>query len=364
MNVIDYINKYGEYTFKEKPLTEIDKLVFALLSYVKYDGTVATNHFDKRTINEVANNFFNNNDKDSIKSNISSIKFGIKLLGIVKDKIRYKDLYMYNDTYIGDEKKQFSAVCIEINPKLVYVSFEGTDQLISGWEEDGELIYKFPVPSQKYAIMYLNEHFLLRDCKIIVGGHSKGGNLALVASMYCNFIVRNKILEVYSYDGPGLRTAQILSPQYKKIKDRFKRIIPNSSVVGMILLHEKGRVIKAKGMSFLTHNAATWQINEDDFVDAELNNFSKMLEETLTNWIQNYTEEERKHFIKQVFKLFKKNNIVSLIDLKKNHKLIIELLKSMSDVSDKTKEMAKELINMVVIYDKERLKHRFFKKES
>ena len=60
----------------------------------------------------------------------------------------------------------------------------------------------------------MNAHFTFKDCKLILGGHSKGGNLALVAAMYSNFLVRNKIIEIYSYDGQGLLEEQLNSSRY------------------------------------------------------------------------------------------------------------------------------------------------------
>ena len=46
---------------------------------------------------------------------------------------------------------------------------------------------QFPVEAQKRAISYLNRHFTFGHAPLIVGGHSKGGHLALVGSMYANF---------------------------------------------------------------------------------------------------------------------------------------------------------------------------------
>ena len=103
MNVIDYIDKYGDYSFKKKPLNEIDKLIFGLLSYVHYDGTVSYNSKDKRTVKQVAREFFKKNSKSDIRKNITAVRGSIKILNAIQDKKRYKDLFLYNDIYITDE---------------------------------------------------------------------------------------------------------------------------------------------------------------------------------------------------------------------------------------------------------------------
>ena len=41
MNLIGYIEKYGDLSFKEKKINKIDYLVFALLSYLDFDGIVS-----------------------------------------------------------------------------------------------------------------------------------------------------------------------------------------------------------------------------------------------------------------------------------------------------------------------------------
>ena len=65
---------------------------------------------------------------------------------------------MYNYKYIWDTDTQFGAVCFKVKKKFIYVAFEGTDNLLSGWKEDFQMAYEFPVPSQKLAVKYLNEN--------------------------------------------------------------------------------------------------------------------------------------------------------------------------------------------------------------
>lgn len=354
MNVIDYIDKYGDYSFKKKPLNEIDKLIFGLLSYVHYDGTVSYNSKDKRTVKQVAREFFKKNSKSDIRKNITAVRGSIKILNAIQDKKRYKDLFLYNDIYITDEEQQFSALCIEIEPKLVYVSFEGTDQQISGWEEDGKMIYKFPVKAQKQAIKYLNKHFTFKNCKIIVGGHSKGGNLALVSAMYSNFLVRRKIVQIYSYDGPGLRRKQIISKRYKKAEDKLRHIIPNYSIVGLLLRHTNNyMVVKSRKMGIMAHDAQSWQVDGDDFVKVKLSMSSKVLDHGILTWLDNYNEQERKEFVKELFQIFKKHNVTSLLQFVEEPRLLIKLMKDTSNMDPIIKEMIKELVEILKEYSKQ-----------
>ena len=40
MNVVDYIEKYGNLNFNEKPFNEVDKLILANLSYVNFKDLI------------------------------------------------------------------------------------------------------------------------------------------------------------------------------------------------------------------------------------------------------------------------------------------------------------------------------------
>ena len=354
MNVINYIKKNKDYTFREKSITELDKMIFSVLSYIRYDELVSKNSFSKRRIKEVADEFFLLNTKKSIKKNIIGVRAAVEILKEIKDTKRYGDLLLYNDIYIGDESSQFSAICIEISPSLTYVSFEGTDELLSGWEEDCKMAYEFPVEAQKYAIKYLNKHFTLSSAKLIVGGHSKGGNLALIASMYSNRIVRRRIKEVYSYDGPGLRLKQIESKRYKKVHSKYKHIVPNNSIIGMLLRNSKDSiVVKTNAVPGLSHNTLTWQIEGDNLKLGTLSKNSINFNNRMIKWLDKYPDSDRKRMVDELFKLFKENNIVSLKDIMSNYKLIFDILKTANSVDQTVKEMVKDLINVLMTKEKE-----------
>ena len=39
--VIEYLQKYGDISFREKPLNDVDSLALCQLSYLKFDGMVS-----------------------------------------------------------------------------------------------------------------------------------------------------------------------------------------------------------------------------------------------------------------------------------------------------------------------------------
>ena len=347
MDVFNYINKYGVYTFNDVPFNDVDNIVFSALSYIDFDGIVSVNRFNPLTISRVASIYFNSHTKMS--NNILAFRQAIKVFNAIKNTNRYGNLYLYNYVYEVCENEQFGALTIEINKNLVYVSFEGTDQMVSGWKEDFMLSYQFPVLSQRKAIDYINKYFWFRHKNIVVGGHSKGGNLAIVAAMYANFLVKDKIIKIYNNDGPGLLKEQINSRYYNDIKSKLVHIVPNYSIVGLLLRHSDNYlVVKSSKKGILAHDLTTWQIRDKELDFGELSHFSSELDIVISDWINKYSKEKRKNFVESLFMIFNKANIDSFVDIMEKKTLIIKLIISTKDIDKDTKYMLKEFV--VVIF--------------
>lgn len=343
MNLFSYIDKYSCYTFKEVEFNEIDNLVFSSFAYVSLSGYVSNNRFNKKSLRDVGASFFR--DYDDSKKYITAIKVAVKVFRYIKDTRRYGDLLLYNYSYIGNDKQQFSAITIEINKRLVYVSYEGTDQLISGWKEDFMMAYKFPVLSHSRAIDYLNRHFLFNNKDIILGGHSKGGNLAMVAAMYSNFWVKDRIICIYNNDGPGLRKKEIESKYYKSIKDRIVHIIPNYSIVGLLLRHDDNYVVvRSSRKSIYAHDLSTWVVRDKTLERVQLSSFSKIFDESMIKWLDKYDDKQREDFVNALFMVFDRAGVNNLNDVLENKKLILKLVMETNGIDKKTRNIMKDFI--------------------
>lgn len=342
----DYIDYYGDYTFEEREFNEIDNVILSMLTYVDFNNIVSEKK-EKKSIKEVSDEFFDKYSKKEIENDYTSDKEGIKLLKKIKNKERFKNIKLFNYSYSSSEGSQFSAVTFDLGNNLYYIGFEGTDELISGWKEDCKMSYEFPVEAHILAKKYINK-FTISNAKLIVGGHSKGGNLALVASMYANFFVKMRIKKVYSNDGPGLRQKQFESKRYKKIENKFIHIIPNSSIVGLLLKHKNSyKVVRSNVPGFLSHYPGSWQINYNTFERAKLSRFSRVFDEGFSKWLNKYDEGERELFVESIFSILADYNINTLLQFKKNYKLIFNVLKSTKGINPVVKEMAKDLLKVI-----------------
>ena len=104
-------------------------------------------------------------------------------------------LRCYVNEIRDEEQFQFSAVCVELPDDSLYVAFRGTDNTITGWREDFNMGYLSETPGQLRAVEYLNRAVTDKKQRVRVGGHSKGGNFAVYASVKCDPQIQNQILK-------------------------------------------------------------------------------------------------------------------------------------------------------------------------
>lgn len=362
-NIVNYVKKYGSKSFDEVALNDVDFLVFSSISYVPFNNIFLSSksHY---TLGDLHRIYFNSTSNRENKNNIIALRKSIELFSLIGVSERYKNIELFNYEYIGNSECQFCALSLRIDKKLVFVSFEGTDQLLSGWEEDCQISYKFPVPAQKYAISYLNKYFKFSFDKLILGGHSKGGNLALVGSMYCHFWIRSKIIKIINFDGPGLLLKQLNSRKYKKIYDRYYHIIPSFSLIGLILYHSDNyKVVDTYEKSVFAHDFVTWKINESDFVYTELSYVSKTFSMATLKWLEKYTDLEKEKFIRSLFDVCRRADIDDLLDIKADKiGSILNLVKESKNIDSETSLMIKDFIGFVLNYFKKDIRFNIDKK--
>lgn len=356
MSIIDYIEKYGNYSFLEFSFTEVDNIILSSLSYLNFIDI-----FKIRKKIFLKDAYLEYKNKKEEKKQFLASKHAFLIFEAISSKKRYKDIMLSNYVCIKDENQQFSALSLKLTKNLVYVSFEGTDDLMSGWKEDFSLAYQFPVLAQERAVKYLNSYFTFKGSKIIVGGHSKGGNLALVASMYANFLVRNKIINIYNNDGPGLRKNEFLSKRYLKIKKKLIHIIPHYSVVGLLLYHDDNyKIIKSKHSDIRAHDFLTWEVVNSNFKQYELSDFSKIISDSVFKWTEKYDDYKKKQMIESIFQIFDELNIDSYLDLFENKRLFFEVVKEASNLDKEAKDILLDLMSLIIeqfkSYEKEKIR--------
>ena len=346
-DVFGYIKKYGNVSFKDKEFNVVDSMILSAITYIDFSNIVTNK---KINLSFALRNFLCVfSPKDYIRSGYVE-KDTLKLAKMVAKSKRFSEVDAYNYQYKLTDTEQFGAITFKMPDGSVYVSYLGSDDTLVAWFEDFNMIHQFPVPAQKDAVKYLNKTVSLFDKKVYVGGHSKGGNLALVASMYCNPFIKMKIKRVISLDGPGLRYKEINSRKYKKIHDRYEHIVPNYSVVGLLLRHAGNyTVVKCNSIGVDSHLIYSWMIDDDKLKLTELSKFSKKLDESILIWLNEHDDVTRREMVYRIFSSIREAGITDVKDFG-NLKNLYSLIKNIHGLDIGTKSLLKDFFRFNVSY--------------
>lgn len=338
--VFDYIRWRGDLSFEASPLCEIDALIFCELSYIFWDGIVPESIEDGRiTIKEAAEIFFERNaGKDIITLGELVPKEIVDLFRLAATSVRFSEVEIGNFINIIDDEtvEQFSAVSFYPDGRL-FVAYRGTDDSIAGWREDFRMAFLTPVPAQRHAEEYLAKAAQSFDGRIVIGGHSKGGNLALWAALNASDEVAEHTDKIYNFDGPGFLENVWEGENYLRIADKIRTVIPSGSVVGLLLKYDTNyKVTKSTAKSYLhQHDALTWIVEGRNFVcDADVLPDVKRANEMVGKWIYAMDPEDRRNFVEGFFDILCSTNAKTVTDLAANRTAV---LKAFSTIDPETK---------------------------
>lgn len=211
-------------------------------------------------------------------------------------------LRAFESHFAPADEKQFAAALFQIDPTTAVVAFRGTDSTVVGWKEDFNMAFEAPVPAQTDAVAFLIGAAMLYP-RLYVCGHSKGGNLAVYASAHVPPAIQARLMEVYSFDGPGVDDDTFSSLEYAAISQRIRSYVPESSVVGMLLnYHEDYVVIESDGAGLLQHNPFLWHIEDGRFVPREQLTASGIFtDRTLHDFLAACDKTERQVVVNTIF---------------------------------------------------------------
>ena len=210
------------------------------------------------------------------------------------------------------------------------------------------MTFKTPVPAQKYSVKYLEKVASYLEGDFIVGGHSKGGNLSVYAAMNCSDEVRDRIIRIYSHDGPGFITELLEDSCYDKIKDRIVKFVPKSAVVGLFGNVEDYIVVDCEKMGVKQHNPYNWIIEGFEFKKTEhIGKISSMQAEAINNWSKEMTKEKWALLSDQIFGVFEKAGVTNLNDFNEDFWGTLSRVRLATETIDnETKEQIKGILGM------------------
>lgn len=336
-NVFDYLAWRGDLLLEQEPFNEVDGAILARFAYAPFELMQDSVNDVPASIKDAARSLLVHPD---IESKVL-MKIDLKLLANIAESERFQNMkiFAYENVYDVETQVQFSAVTIQLDSDLYFVAFRGTDSTFIGWKEDFNMSFICPVPSQEMAVKYLDKIAKTVNGRFIVGGHSKGGNLSVYASAFCEPSFQERIDAIYNFDGPGFDKSILSTDGYKNICDRIKTYIPQSSIVGLLLEHEEEYTIvhSAQAINVLQHDILSWDVQRNHFEYLEtVTNSSKFIDSTLKAWIADMASEQREKFIDAVYLIISQTNLQSFKDLNNNNyiasaKAITNSIKNLDD---------------------------------
>ena len=345
-NLLDYLDWRGDLTLEQAPFNEVDNLILAELSFVDFKGIVPPpGEGDSVPLHQAAEAFF-----DTIPAG-ETIDMGVLVPAAIPDMLRkmaasrrFRDMKLNCFvSWLDTEKaEQFAALTIETGDGLLYLSFRGTDDTLAGWKEDFLLACLPEIPAQKMAVQYVRDVARQYPRKRLrLGGHSKGGNLAVYAGVFCPESVQKRIIAVWSNDGPGFHTDLLELPEHRRIAERIYSIVPKSSVVGMLLEHEEDyTVVDSDQLGFMQHDGFSWQVMGDHFVTLrQVTRQAHLSDQELRKWVHGLSVEQREVFVNAMFDVLTASGAVTLTDLKDDSfKAVGAIIKAMKDLDKETRD--------------------------
>ena len=308
--IVEYSLVNAHKDFSVLPFSKVDGLIFAQLAYLEYDNFVPDKQLFARGI--TFSKISEREDFDSLFPLERTARKNLMLFNSLAYGKRYKKVKIkYHENVFDPEKAvQFSATTFLLPDGNACVAFRGTYSTITGWRENFDMLYNDTVPAQLLSVQYLDKVASKIKGKITVVGHSKGGNLAIYSSVMCLPKTKEKIVEVQSFDSPGLTEDFVASQEYLNMEEKILKFVPEESMIGMLLSNtDSYRIVKSEGEGILQHDPFLWIVENDDFVTGEkIHTSARLVTNTFKEWMKNYTLEQRELFVDGIFDIIEATN--------------------------------------------------------
>lgn len=347
-------------TFREKPLCEVDSLVFSQLAMVRMAGLVPLRQKDGRwavRMRRAVQRFSGAEVRGSRFTDLlRAERYHDMFTGLVPEKVkellltvaaspRFRDIVIHDYVSVYDEAEQtqFAAVAFTCPGLFTYLAFRGTDRTWVGWKEDFNMAYAAPVPAQESARCYVDQVAECVSTPLVLGGHSKGGNLAVYAAAKASPRTAVRIAAAYDHDGPGFPEGVLAEGELDRVRPLVRKTVPQESLVGLLMESDAGyRVVKSSGRGISQHSPFRWEVEDGAVVEADgLAPSARFTAEVLNEWIAGMDPLERRRAVGALFEALRASGAKDAFDVLMGGPKTIGVL---ADAARNTRPEAREVI--------------------
>ncbi|WP_169079415.1 Mbeg1-like protein [Bifidobacterium erythrocebi] len=363
-NMVDYVRTEFR-TFDRKRFSAVDSLVLSELAYIRMPATVPAFGSARSVATVPIWRLLQAEHYGSMFCTGSEYDAGRHdLLVAMAESPRFRGLRVGEYAQRSDERTetQFAAVTFDLTDcagmrgdgqpaPTLYVAFRGTDNSLVGWKEDFNMSVRCPVPSQTQAVEYYrsideraSSPYAAHPARIALGGHSKGGNLAVYTAMQTQ---SPHIARIFSHDGPGFMREVTQSAAFKAIEPHVEKTVPEASVIGMLMSTvSRYDIVETNVSGIMQHMGLNWRIDNGEFVTKpELSPVSRLLDRTLDAWMEQFTNEERARAVDQCYDIIASAGYTSFAEIADH---MGEALPAIAEAARKTDEATRSLIVNII----------------
>ena len=343
----DYAQWMGDFPVEATGFRDADALVLCALSYVDLAPLFSAERQTSR-LSDCEEHLKRGEFRVAVTGDGEGF---LALLHDAAESKRYGELQVsdYVDILQQEPPLQFSAVCFH-GEDWSFLAYRGTDSSLAGWKEDFLISVK-RTGAQEIACHYAEEH-VSGDRKWYIGGHSKGGNLALYAACMLEPEAWEKVERLYLLDGPGFCPDVLKPDNLARVDAKTRRVIPHFSVVGKLFepRMKDTRIVHSFAHGFLQHSIDSWGIDHGRLALAgESDPTCLWIQETLSAWIGNLTQEDRIHVINDLFDTLAAGGAATLNEIDLEGKAGREaILKKLGEMSVSAKQSLSDLPKVAV----------------
>ena len=362
-NIIDYLEWRGDVPFDIDPFNEVDALILSELVYVPFDGLVPGPGLkEKIQIEDLCKKFFEKHSKEELMARTAFTKLAPFLMhGLINSKrFGSTKLCGFVNQIDKDNISQFSACTFYLNDGTIFVAFRGTDDTLVGWREDYNMCYSDGTGGQLKAVEYLNKNFARTMKPIRVGGHSKGGNFAVFSSAFCKMHIKDSIIDVYNFDGPGCIQEILKRAEYKSIIGRVHKFIPEESIIGLLLYSKADtKVIGSFAKGITQHDPFSWNIIRNKFEYKEdVTASAKKIDEIIKKWSDEVDYESRALFGEIFFSSLASMGATKLSQITSNRaKSLVNIRKEIQNLDPEHQAVIMDVFSKLILAGGESIKN-------
>lgn len=341
-------------TFRERPLGAVDSLILSWLSYFRLPAPLLAEAPDLAgSRGAPLASLLRAEHFDEMMGTSWDPEGSRDLLFAVCASPRFRDIRvaLCRATSNEEREEQFAAATFLLPDGAVYVAFRGTDSTIVGWKEDFNMAFQCPVPAQVSAAAYLKRVAETYPGALYVGGHSKGGNLAVYASIMLPHAQQDRIVRAFSHDGPGFNENFLRGRGFARMRDRVDKTLPRSSVFGMIFEDQEDySIVDSTSFALLQHNPFSWVVDGTEFRCVErISAGARYVDSTLASWMRSVTPEERGRFIDTVFEVIGAADSERFAEIRGRWQTTVpKMLAAAGDIDPETRQLIMRTVGALV----------------